>query len=439
MPQDAPRGEWIPSRDYLARWPLIESWPGLRAEIKRTWEALAKAATSASVVATRGEWEHFLGVSPSSLMRRLCTLQRIGLIRVTAGGDGNQRLTLELIDPLTIERRPVGVAAALRVRRPRPGPGRGCFERQTGLFSDSPPGLRIATPEEDDPDESAQPVSDVASQAKPVVGPHPKPLSDVTDPPNARQWAPTAGAPAPAPVRSDLNDLNEMNDLMMSKGGEGEVERRGSRVEGQNPTSGSGRSTLDSGPPPPIDPVEALTSEDFERRREEITERANGIACRLWRVDQRARMSADDKSLLLKVCFLAASKPCPPYGWTWLDDTVDRVSRSKSRTVLRHPAGYLHQTLRKKVTAAGRNFPNDLAVLQSILSPDLFSAPAPAAKTPPARASPEPQDEAALPWARPADEAPYIPGSLLAAQKAAIAGALAAKESSNPQSPKEPP
>jgi hypothetical protein len=150
---DAPareQPEWIPTRDYLGRRPIVQSWPGLRPEIKRAWEALAKTATAARVVATWGEWMDFFGIASSTLRGRLQSMAGISLIRWSAADDGSRLVTIELVDPLLLERTPVGTAA--RVRRPRVV---GSFERQGDLWQqqatadDDQPTLRLAvcTPE----------------------------------------------------------------------------------------------------------------------------------------------------------------------------------------------------------------------------------------------------------------------------------------------------
>jgi hypothetical protein len=367
---------WIPSRDYLGRRPIVESWPGLRPEIKRTWEALAAAAKAACIVATSGEWFDFFGLSMSGFRARLRSMADLGLIRWSMAEDGSRRITIELIDPLLLARRPVGTAA--RYSRPRAVVG--SFERQVPLFSaesvESRQPLRLAICEEAE----AEPVQLQPSDPARVQGPEAEPVQ-LQKPPDCRSFPPASLPQCPAGARA-LNDLNDLNEMIIeSKGGDGMEKQDAAALAALAGDSSQGQGQGQG------DPIEALTCEDFERRREEVAERANAIARRLWRVDQRERIAREDKGFIAKVCFLASAKPCAPYGWTWLDDAVDRVTRSKARKTLDSPAGYLHQVLRKSVDGAGRNFPCDLAVLESIVHRDLFS---PAARTPPARASPAP-------------------------------------------------
>jgi hypothetical protein len=410
MVENAPQQGWDPSRDRLARWPLIEHWAGLRREIKQAWLHLAE-------IAPAGSARYFVGVGDladgfrvmdyTSIWRRLTTLARLGLIRwesayQTYGMVQASRpsepvqwaITIEMFDPLTVDRKPVG--RAVRV----PKIGSGDFDRQRNLFGDSEPRtLRMWTDDSDaceDPTDGEQPqaVAVVARQPLAVIGrqpqAEPQPLAVVAvqpqavvakTPPHQTMDPPESVPQCPAGARAFFDSsISSISSKGSSRddfcgGDEGD--------EGQGGGSGSG------------DPVQALCAADFERRREEVVERANAISRRVWRSDQRSRMNWSDRSLLLKAVFLASAKPCPPYGLAWLDDAVGRVCRSKDRKKLDRPGAYLHRILSKSVKQAGRDLNCDLASLglASVIPGDLLasqpgSQPSQPGPGHPARASP---------------------------------------------------
>ena len=371
MPENVPQQGWDPSRDRLARWPLIEHWAGLRREIKQAWLHLAE-------IAPAGSARYFVGVGDladgfrvmdyTSIWRRLTTLARLGLIRwesayQTYGMVQASRpsepvqwaITIEMFDPLTVDRKPVG--RAVRV----PKIGSGDFDRQRNLFGDSEPRtLRMWT---DDSDACEDPTDGEQPQAVAVVAVQPQAVVAKTPPERmARPPESVPQCPAPAGVirRSNTKDLTSSSkEPLEGDGADSSTPPAKNERDDPDDPGDPGDDDDDEGflggqeEPEDLKPI---TDQEFEAHRDEIVQLANDSVKRAWKPDQRHSVYASDRSLILKACALASLRRSP-YGPQWLESAVASTAGGRRE----RPGAYLHKLLRDAAEKLGRdNFNRDL-------------------------------------------------------------------------------
>lgn len=107
--------EFCPAEHWDSRWPLIEGWPGLRAEIKRAIQEIwthcpPDSSTLRTSIVELAKWLAKPGGPPrreSIVSRNLRRLQELGLISYVNNGS---ELEIELRDPAMLTRLPVGTA-----------------------------------------------------------------------------------------------------------------------------------------------------------------------------------------------------------------------------------------------------------------------------------------------------------------------------------------
>lgn len=333
---------WNPCRDFRSRWPLVATWPGLRSEVRAAWLTLATIAPEGSprFAVALADLMQQMAASASAVNRRLARLAALGLVVVDRGGlAGRPTVVVEMVDPLGLERLPVGPA-----RRSAGPPPR---ERQLLLFEApvdelTPPPVVLPAPRPASPEvrpvPSTPPIApaSIASPARPL--PPPTPTGPITvpitapnsPPPPAGQAGPSTKAPGSDPV-----DFH------------------------------AGR--LTSTPAPATDAAAIA----WEAHRAAIVEAAKATAAAIfpgYRPGCPGTLAAGDRDLILKASALAIGGP---YDRAWLDDAV-RATNAGRRA---RPGGYLYSVLKRTAAAAGRDLNRDLA---RVIVPDDLAARDPA-------------------------------------------------------------
>ena len=113
---------------------------------------------------------------------------------------------------------------------------------------------------------------------------------------------------------------------------------------------------------------------EWEPHSEAARKLASATVNRIWTTEQKGRLKPEDRELLIKASLLAVAAPVSPYNAEWLDNAVKAAEKNKRRNgSVKNPAGYLHTCFRESATKAGRDWPADLASLESVIPAEVIN------------------------------------------------------------------